>query len=219
VVRNRILAVTTAAGVLGTGTAVAGATSGALGRLAVVKWIAATAIVGAASVGGYAAVHRAHLTATNVGRVGEPPTAVARGNEAPVASPPTEEGTTQTTASVAAATPPGAAAPRNRTAAPKAASPSKAASSDMPFLEGEVAALDRARAALAAGEPARTLDLLDGYEQAFPKGALRQEATYLRIQALSKAGQRGAARDLAARFLAAHRETPHASQLQQLLSP
>ena len=89
----------------------------------------------------------------------------------------------------------------------------------MPFLEGEVASLDRARAALAEGDPARTLDLLDGYEQAFPKGALRQEATYLRIQALSKAGQRGAARDLAARFLAAHPETPHASQLQQLLSP
>src|SRR5260221_9227490 len=67
VVRNRILAVTTVAGVLGTGTAVAGATSGALGRLAVVKWIAATAIVGAASVGGYAAGHPPHLTATHLG--------------------------------------------------------------------------------------------------------------------------------------------------------
>src|SRR6267378_4113662 len=71
VVRNRILAVTTAAGALATGSAVAGATSGALGRLAVVKWIAGTAIVGAASVGGYAAVHRAQLTATNVGRTSE----------------------------------------------------------------------------------------------------------------------------------------------------
>jgi hypothetical protein len=219
VVRNRILAVTTAAGFLGTGTAVAGATSGALGRLAVVKWIAATAVVGAASVGGYAAVHRAQLTATNVGRASEPATVVARGNEAPAFSPPTSEEGATSTAPVATATPPPSAAQRHRAAAPKTASLSKAVSSDMPFLEGEVAALDRARAALAAGEPARTLDLLDGYEQAFPKGALRQEATYLRIQALSKAGQRGAARDLAARFLAAHPETPHASQLQQLLSP
>jgi hypothetical protein len=220
VVRNRILAVTTAAGALATGSAVAGATSGALGRLAVVKWIAATAVVGAASVGGYAAVHRAHLTATNVGRASEPATVFARGNEAPAFSPPTsEEGTTSTTAPMASATPPAPAAQRYQVAAPKTASPSRAVSSDMPFLEGEVAALDRARAALAAGEPARTLDLLDGYEQAFPKGALRQEATYLRIQALSKAGQRGAARDLAARFLAAHPETPHASQLQRLLSP
>lgn len=89
----------------------------------------------------------------------------------------------------------------------------------MPSLEGEVAALDRARAALAAGDPARTIDLLDGYEQAFPRGALQQEATYLRIQALSKSGQRGAARDLAAHFLADHPASPHASQLQHLLSP
>jgi len=88
----------------------------------------------------------------------------------------------------------------------------------MTSLEGEVAALDRARAALAAGDPARTIDLLDGYERALPKGALRQEAMYLRIQALSKSGQRGAARDLAARFLAAHPDSPHASQLQHLLS-
>jgi outer membrane protein assembly factor BamD (BamD/ComL family) len=89
----------------------------------------------------------------------------------------------------------------------------------MPSLEDQVAALDRARAALAAGDPSRTLDLLDSYEQAFPRGAFRQEATYVRIQALSKSGQRGAARDLAARFLNDHPESPHASQLQQLLSP
>jgi hypothetical protein len=218
VVRNRILATMTAVGALGTGTAVAGATSGALGRLAVVKWIAATAIVGAASVGGYTAVKHARVT-TNVGRAIEPQAVVARGNDSPAPSPPSsEEGATSTAAPVAAATPPPAAAQRHRASNPKAASPGKTAT-DTSSLEGEVAALDRARAALAAGDPARTIDLLDGYEQAFPKGALRQEATYLRIQAFSKSGQRGAARDLAARLLADHPESPHASQLRQLLSP
>ena len=109
------------------------------------------------------------------------------------------------------------AAQHHRGTAPKTASLAKIAT-DTPSLEGEVAALDRARAALAAGDSARTIDLLDGYEQAFPKGALRPEATYLRIQALSKSGQRDAARELAARFLAKHPSSPHAAQLQALLS-
>jgi TolA-binding protein len=226
-VRNRILGVMTAMGALGTGSAVAGATSGALGRLAIVKWIAATAIVGAASAGGYTAVKHARLTAANVGRASDPQAVVARGNASPVqtlentrtgASPSSEEGATPTAAPVTAATPPPAPVQRHRAATPKAASPGKTAA-DTSSLEGEVAALDRARAALVAGDPARTIDLLDGYEQAFPKGALRQEATYLRIQAFSKSGQRGGARDLAARLLADHPESPHASQLRQLLSP
>src|SRR5258708_31184482 len=88
VVRNRILAVTTAAGFLGTGTAVAGATSGALGRLAVVKWIAATAIVGAASVGGDSAGHPPHPPAPHRRPAREPPPPVAPRHQAPALSPP-----------------------------------------------------------------------------------------------------------------------------------
>jgi len=211
-VRHRILGAITAVGVLGTGTAVAGATSGALGRLAIVKWIAAVAVVGAAGAGGYAAVKRVHLSAAS-----DRPSAVAQSNQAPIASQPSSVESTTPTAAQVEATPPPGVAPHHGATAPKTASSAKIAT-DMTSLEGEVAALDRARAALAAGDPARTIDLLDGYERAFPKGALRQEAMYLRIQALSKSGQRGAARDLAARFLAAHPDSPHASQLQHLLS-
>jgi TolA-binding protein len=113
---------------------------------------------------------------------------------------------------------PAASPLRHRAAASKGAA-DKVDPSEVSSLEGEVAALDGARAVLAGGDPRRTLGLLDQYQQAFPKGALRPEATYLRIQALSKSGQGSAARDLAARFLASHPKSPHAAQLQALLSP
>jgi TolA-binding protein len=218
-VRKRILAALTAAGALGTGTAVASATSGALGGLAIVKWIATAAVVGAAGVGGYAAVKRAHGSAANVDRTHDSPIAVVQSNQLPVtSSPPASEERVTSTAPPPEATPSRPAAQRHRTTAPpKAPSVAKIAT-DMSSLEGEVAALDRARASLAAGDAARTIDLLDGYGQAFPQGALRQEATYLRIQTLSKSGQGAAARALAARFLADHPESPHASQLQHLLA-
>jgi len=216
VVRNRILAAMTAVGALGTGSAVAGATSGALGRLAIVKWIAATAVVGAAGVGGYTAVSHARFSAANVVRTDRPST-VAQGNSTVPSSPTSDETVAPPSVPAMEATLPSPAAQHHRTTAAKAAPVAK--TTDVSSLEGEVAALDRARAALAAGDTARTTELLDGYEQAFPKGALRQEATYVRIQAYSKSGQRGAARDLAARFLAEHPESPHASQLRHLLSP
>jgi TolA-binding protein len=91
--------------------------------------------------------------------------------------------------------------------------------SETSSLEAEVAALDRARTVLAGGDPARALALLNQYEQTFPKGVLRPEASYLRIEALSQSGQRGAARDLAARFLARHPKSLHAAQLRALLLP
>jgi outer membrane protein assembly factor BamD (BamD/ComL family) len=82
-----------------------------------------------------------------------------------------------------------------------------------------VALLDRARAALASGNPTGALEILDSYQQIFGKGNLRPEATYLRIQALNQSGQHAAARDLATRFLAEHPDTPHAAQVRPLTNP
>jgi hypothetical protein len=224
VVRYGILAAISGAGALGTSSVVAGATLGALRRLGLVKWIATTAVLGTVGVGAYAVMNRTPVSTANTGRAREPERAVARGNEAPIAVPPTTEASATPAPSAAEETENGVNSPapseqRHRATALKATSPDKVNASELPSLEGEVAALDLVRTVLAGGDPRHTLELLDQYQQAFPKGALRPEATYLRIQALSKSGQGGAARNLAARFLAHHPKSPHAAQLQALLSP
>ena len=193
------------------------------------KWIATTAILGTAGVGAYVAMNRTPVSTANAGRAREPKQAVAHGDkasigdEAPIALPPTTEASATPVSSAGDAPENGASSPaapaQRHRAASKAASPDEVNASEVPSLEGEVAALDLARTALAGGDPMGTLQQLDQYEQAFPRGALRPEATYLRIQALAKSGQGGAARALAARFLAHHPKSPHAAQLQALISP
>ena len=223
-VRDGILMSISTAGALGGSSALAGATWGVLRRLGLVKWIAATALVGTAGVGAYAVMNRTPISTASAGHTPEPEQAVARGDEAPIALPPASEASANPVSPVretpedeASALAP--LAQRHRAAASKGVSPDKVSAPEVPSLEGEVAALDLARTVLAGGDPTRTLELLDQYGQAFPKGALRPEATYLRIQALSKSGQRGAARSLALLFLAHHPKSPHAAQLQALLSP
>ncbi len=227
-VRDGILVSISSAGALGASSAVAGATLSALRRLGLVKWLATTAILGTAGAGAYAFMNRAPIATADAGRAREPVQAVARadeaaiGDEAPIAVPPTTEASASAVSPAPEASEGGANSPAppaqpHRAGASKAVSSDKA--SEVPSLEGEVAALDLARTVLAGGDTTRTLDLLDQYERAFPKGALRPEATYLRIQALSKSGQPGAARALATRFLAHHPKSPHAAQLQALLSP
>jgi hypothetical protein len=223
-VRDGILVSISTAGALGGSSAVAAATLGALRRLGVVKWIATTAILGTAGVGAYAVMKRTPISTVNAGRAHKSEQAIAHGDGAPIAVPPTTEASATPVSPASEAPENGASFPappaqRHRAAASKVASPDKVNASEVPSLEGEVAALDLARTVLAGGDPTRTLELLDQYGQAFPNGALRPEATYLRIQALSKSGQRGAARGLAARFLAHDPKSPHAAQLRALLSP
>ena len=84
-------------------------------------------------------------------------------------------------------------------------------------LREEIALMDRARAAVRAGDGQGALALLTAYERKFPRGEFRQEQTVLRGQALSASGDRAAARALGKRFLAAHPESPHAERIEQLL--
>jgi|RhiMethySRZTD1v2_1073278.scaffolds.fasta_scaffold131261_2 hypothetical protein len=71
-------------------------------------------------------------------------------------------------------------------------------------LPEEVALLDRARAALAAGDAKRALEILDEHGRV-PGGAmLAAEAGLLRIQALSRAGQAQKAAQEARRFIDAN---------------
>ena len=71
-------------------------------------------------------------------------------------------------------------------------------------LGQELAALDAARSMLVQGNPQAAILLLDGYAQTCPHGRLELEAELLRMEALFKSGQVGAARRRASTFLKRH---------------
>lgn len=84
-------------------------------------------------------------------------------------------------------------------------------------LGAEIKALDGARAAMNAGAPESALRELDAYDRAFPQGALKQEASLLRIDALMRAGRTAEARSLGHALLAEHPSTPHRKRILTLL--
>jgi hypothetical protein len=84
-------------------------------------------------------------------------------------------------------------------------------------LTREVEALDRVRQAVRARDSREALRLLDELERSQPARVLAQEAEALRVEALFAAGERGAARARAERFLAAHPHSPHAARVQALM--
>jgi hypothetical protein len=85
-------------------------------------------------------------------------------------------------------------------------------------LRNEVERLDHARATLGEGRAAFALAELKSYERAFPRGALRDEAELLRIEALAQAGEVDAARGRAERLLAGDERGPHARRVRALLA-
>lgn len=80
----------------------------------------------------------------------------------------------------------------------------------------EVALLDRARAALVAGDPAETTRLLDSLEQ-LPDRSLAPEATVLRVRALLARGERSEAQRLVDQFCQQAPRSPQAASLRSLL--
>jgi hypothetical protein len=85
-------------------------------------------------------------------------------------------------------------------------------------LTAEVAALDEARRALAAGDPAPALLALDKYDHRFVQRRLGPEAAVLRIEALLAEGRFGQARQLGNELLAAEPDGAYAQHLRSLLS-
>jgi hypothetical protein len=81
----------------------------------------------------------------------------------------------------------------------------------------EVAAVDRARAALDGGDAARARRLVDSYEAEYPTGAFMQEAEVVRIDALVREGNRGEAERVGKRFLGSYPKSPHAVRVRALL--
>jgi len=84
-------------------------------------------------------------------------------------------------------------------------------------LTEQVAALDRARAALEAHDGAKARKLALAYEAEYPGGAFTQEAELVRIEAFSRDGNRAEAERAGKRFLAMYPKSPHAPRVRTLL--
>jgi outer membrane protein assembly factor BamD (BamD/ComL family) len=87
-----------------------------------------------------------------------------------------------------------------------------------PVLYEEIAVLEGVRVALDQGDSRDALRRLDAYDGTFPRSVLAEEATVLRIDALSQIGNQTAAASLARSFLAANPSSPHAPHLRALTS-
>ncbi len=86
-----------------------------------------------------------------------------------------------------------------------------------PSLAEEVAALDRARADLAAGETAAALRALDAYRARFVQGKLADEEIVLRVQALLARGDRAGAASVERAFSTEHPDSPYVARLRALV--
>ncbi|HEY1956089.1 MAG TPA: hypothetical protein VGH28_10755 [Polyangiaceae bacterium] len=167
----------------------------ASGWALVAKWIGLGAlVVGAAAVG---AAHLAHHDEAPLARP------IAMPTEHLVPAPQQTVATAETTVELPEAPPQHAHA---RVAAPVASS-----------ITQQVAALDRARAALDAGDPARAVRLVDAYESEYASGAFVQEAEVVRIESLVRAGKTADADRAGKHFLASYPRSPHDARVRSLL--
>jgi hypothetical protein len=184
-----------------------------LGAVGVVASASAANAATSAAKGGLSALRIAGLSALGVGgavglvlllssRSATPPPAAER--------PPVTE-----TAPVAPAGT-GAAQPAAPVGIEPAADTEKAPAPGPGTLRDEIALIDGARRALAAGSPAQALSLLERYRARHPHGTLLPEALAMRIEAIDRTGDHARARALARAFLAEHPNSPLAQRVAQL---
>ncbi len=88
-----------------------------------------------------------------------------------------------------------------------------AAIAPSPTIADELAVIDAARAALAAGRPADALSRTQGYRTAFATPHFSDEADTLEIQALAALGRAAEARAKAESFVAAHPSSPYVQRV------
>jgi hypothetical protein len=77
--------------------------------------------------------------------------------------------------------------------------------------------LKLARDAPLAADPARCLSILDRFAERFPRGSMAPEGIILRIEALMKAGDTRAARQVADAYLVSDPESPYGARVRSLL--
>jgi hypothetical protein len=206
----------------GKGTAIGLAKAGSLASL---KWVGILGLAAIGTVGGAVVLHEV--------RESPPPTAVEMGPESasgtrPVRGARSNSNRTPETggewtpvpidpltlaplASAEVAVAPSAPAPMLAVAIADAGAFAASA------LPAELALLEQARSAVAGGDPARSLSVLDRYAERFPQGSMMPEAMMIRIEALLKAGDRSAATRSAAAFLASDPGSPYAARVRSLL--
>lgn len=83
-------------------------------------------------------------------------------------------------------------------------------------LRDQIAMMDVARGALAVGNGPRAMEVLRRYQEKYPAGSFRPEATALKIEALSKLGRKAEARALAERFVSENKGTPLAERVARI---
>jgi len=186
-----------------------------LGAVGVVASASTANAATSAAKGGLSALRIAGLSALGVGgavglvlllssRSAAPPPAAER--------PPVPESAPVAPAGAGA----GAALPAAPPAIAPAADTEKAAAPGPGTLRDEIALIDGARQALAAGSPAQALSLLERYRTRHPHGTLLPEALAMRIEAIDRSGDHARARALARAFLAEHPNSPLAQRVAQL---
>jgi hypothetical protein len=95
--------------------------------------------------------------------------------------------------------------------------PASAVAPAAPKLEPEIVSLDLSRKALAEGDGRRAMSLLHDYYARFPAGALRAEATILRIEAFMAVGQRADAVRLGHSVITSDPDGPYVARIRSLL--
>jgi len=237
-----------AVGITSSGTAagaVAAAPKATALGLAVVKWVVAGSLVavGAVAVAPHVLSRSAPASPAASGSTpavppgatpdprGRPPWAVAASAPSPVDGPVALAPPPLPVPDLASPAPVARAVPASMIPSPVAAALVSPSESEPPparslgeahasrALGDQVASIDRARAALAAGDAREAVAQTDDYEARFPHGSLLQEATVLRVEALLRLGDRSRAHEVGERFLAAYPTSPHAARVRQMLSP
>ena len=195
-----------AAGAAGAGKAAVGAKAASLLSL---KWIV---VIGVASVGAVAGTVAVRTARTESPAVESTVAAPARPRTSEVSLSPRVVSPPAATALPSSA-PPSAPPPVVRAVAPSITPSASAGSTST----AELALLDQARGAIADGDPARGLSILEGYRTRFPHGVMAPEATMLRIEALVNAGDRAAAKRAGDAFLQANPTSPYGARIRSLL--
>jgi hypothetical protein len=110
------------------------------------------------------------------------------------------------------------AGPTERDSPPNATAPTRRSRAVVPAseLRDQIAFVDAARAALAAEDGRRALNVLRRYQDRYPTGSFGPEATALTVEALMKVGRETEARALAERFVVEHRGSLLAARVSEI---
>jgi hypothetical protein len=203
--RRAIAAATSAVAATSLTATAAGGALARFGTVAALKWLG----VGVACVGAVSAGVAVHARSSPVApRLASEPVLLAttasvktavHAPDAPASSPPPAPEISVAPPRVIAAPPPAHVVAPERS------------------IREEVTALRRASAALASGDAALALSILQDYGVRFPDGSMASEAAVLRIEALAHAGDVSAARRAAESFLAAYPRSPYTARVRSIV--